>query len=109
MNQSAKRGMSKIREKFDRFHGLKASNDSGEHAQDTCFASCWDCSLGWRLRKEATVAGSAEMGCEDCDLSFKLEDGSMYERFLEKKCGVICGEASREVVGAIENSVVRPQ
>ncbi len=49
------------------------------------------------------------MGCEDCDLSFKLEDGSMYERFLEEKCGVICGEASREVVGAIENSVVRPE
>jgi hypothetical protein len=101
--------MPEICEKFDCFHGLKASNNSGEHAQDTCFASCWDCSLGWRLRKKATVAGSAEMGCEDCDLSFKLEDGSMYERFLEEKRRVIGGEASREVVGAIENSVVRPQ
>jgi hypothetical protein len=101
--------MSKIREKFDRFHGLKASNNSGEHAQDTCFASCWDCSLGWRLWQETTVAGAAEMGCEDCDLSFKLEDGAMYERFLEEKRRVIGGEASWEVVGAIENSVVRPE
>jgi hypothetical protein len=33
----------------------------------------------------------------------------MYERFFEEKRRVIGGEASREVVGAIENSVVRPQ
>jgi len=49
------------------------------------------------------------MGCEDCDLSFKLEDGAMYERFFEEKRRVIGGEASWEVVGAIENSVVRPE
>jgi len=85
---------------------LQASNDTREHAQDTGFASCRDCAIGRGSGEEAAIAGSAEVGGEDGELTFKLKDRSMNEGFFQEESGVVGGEAGGEVVGAIEEGVV---
>ncbi|MFT6862530.1 MAG: hypothetical protein ACJAVK_001088 [Akkermansiaceae bacterium] len=106
VNEATEWRLAESGQELDRFHGLKASNDSREHAQDTGFGSGRDGSLRRSFGEKAAVAGSAEVGGEDGDLSFKLEDGAVNEGLFEEVSGVVGGEAGGEVVGAIEDGVV---
>jgi len=85
---------------------LQASNDTWEHAQDTSFSSCRDCAFGRGLGKEAAIAGTAEVRGENGELTFKLKDGPVNERFLQEESGIVGGEAGGKVVGTVEEGVV---
>ncbi len=106
VNETAEGRFSKFGQELDRFHGLEASYDSREHAQDTGFGSCRDGTFGRSLGKEAAVAGAAEVRGEDGDLAFELEDGAVNEWLLEEVGRVVGGEAGGEIIGAIEDGVV---
>ncbi len=109
MDEPAQWRLSDSGEELDGFHGLQTANDSREHAQDTGFGSRWDRSLGRRFGEKAAVAGPAEVGGEDGDLALELEDGTVDEGLFEEEGGVVGGEAGGEIVGAIENGVVRSE
>lgn len=49
------------------------------------------------------------MGGESGELAFKLENSAVNERFFEKKGGVVGGEAGWEIIGPVEDEVVRLQ
>ena len=106
VHQPSKRWPAESGEKLNRFHRLQTSNDTREHAQDTGFSSCRDCSFGRGLWKEAAVARAAEVGSEDGELALELEDGAVNERLFEKEGGVVGREAGGEVIGAVEDCVV---
>ncbi len=106
MHQAAQRGLAEAGKELDRFHRLKTSNHTREHAQDTGFTSCRDGPFGRWFRQEAAVTRSTEVGSEDGELSFELKDGPVDERHLQKKGSVIGGKAGGEVVGAIEEGIV---
>ena len=106
VNEAAQWWGADFGEELDRFHGLEAADDSWEHAEDTCVTSGGNGSFRGRLRKEAAVAGAAEVGGEDGDLSLELENGSMDEGFFEKEGGVVCCEAGGEIIGAVEEGIV---
>lgn len=106
VNEASERGPANSGKELDRFHGLEASNDSREHAQDTGFSSCGDCSFRRGFGEEAAVARASEVWGEDGDLAFELEDGAMYEGLFEEVGGVVGREACREIVRAIKDGIV---
>ena len=106
MNQSSERRCADSGEELNRFHRLHRSNHSREHAQDTSFGSCRDGSFGWYLWQETTIARTSEVGSEDRYLSLELKNGGVDQRLLEKVGRVICGKASGEVIGTIEDGIV---
>ena len=106
MNQSSEGRFSDPRDELDCFHGLKASNDSREHAQNAGLRSCGDSSFRRRFGKEATVAGTSKVRCEDRDLAFELKDGSVDQGFLLEKGCVVGTEAGWKVVRAIKDEIV---
>lgn len=61
VDEATQRWFAKTCEELDCFHGLEATNDSGEHAQDTSFGSGWDRTLGRRFGEEAAVTGASEV------------------------------------------------
>ena len=94
-------------EELDRFHGLQGADDSREHAQDASFGSCRDRAFGREFRQKATVTGATEMGGEDRDLSLELKNGAVDEGLFQKKSGVVGGEAGGEIIGSVDEGVVR--
>ena len=106
MDETPEGGLADLGEKLNRFHRLQAANDSREHAQDTSLGSGRNRALGRGLREEAAIAGTTEVGSEDGDLSFELENRSVDKGLFEKEGGVVGGEAGGEVVRAIEEGVV---
>lgn len=101
MNQASEWRLANSGEELDRFHGLQAANDSREHAQDSGFRSCRDGTFGRWLGEQAAIAGATEVWGEDRDLAFELGDGSVDERFLLKKGGVVGAKAGGEIIGAV--------
>lgn len=106
VDEATEWGRADLGEELDRFHRLETANNSGEHAQDTCFGSGGDGAIGGGFREEAAIARAAKVGCEDGDLAFELENGAVNEGLFEKEGGVVGREAGGEVIGAVEEGIV---
>ena len=103
MNQTSEWRPANSSEELDRLHSLQASNDSREHAQDSGLRSCRHGTFRRWLGEQAAVAGATEVWGEDRDLAFELGDGSVDERFLLEKGGVVGAKAGGKIIGAIED------
>lgn len=93
-------------DELDGLHGLEGADDAGEDAEDAGFVAGGDGAGCGYFREEATVAGTAKVGCEDGHLAVEAVDGSVDEGLFEEKGGVVGEEAGGEVVGAVEDDVV---
>ncbi len=85
-------------DELDGLHRLERADDPGKDAENAGFIAGWDCSRGWNLREEATVAGATEVGGEDGHLAIEAVYGSIDEGFSEEKGGVVSEEAGWKIV-----------
>ena len=59
---------------LDGFVGLETPNHAGQDAKHTAFGAAWDLArLRW-FGEKTTIAGTTEMGGENCNLAFKPID-----------------------------------
>ena len=106
VQEAADGGFADSRQQLDGFHGLQATDDAGEDAEDSAFGAIrHGAGLGWVWEKTA-VAGAAQMRGKNRDLSLEAEDRSVDVGDTEKNGDVVAEVAGGEVVGAVDEEIV---
>ena len=93
-------------DQLDRLGRLDRADDAGQHAEHAAFGAARHQSGRRRLGIQAAVA-RAVLGREHRCLALEPEDAAVDVRLAEQHARVVHEIARREVVGAVEDDVVR--
>ena len=106
MKQATHQRFADGEQKFDRFDGLRRSDDPRQYAEHSGFGATRNTSGFRRLGKQAAVTWAAEMRGKHRCLSIKPKNGAVDVWFPRKNTNVVRQIAGREIIRAVDDDVV---
>ena len=107
VEEASHEGIADAANEFDGFDCLDDADHPWEYAEHAAFSATGDHARRRRFWEHAAVAGTAEVRSEDSALAVEAEDGTVDVGFFEENGDVVGAVAGREVVGSVDDDVVR--